>query len=195
MADFGVIADVSATLQSVLTEAVRPLAPAPNEPFAEVHDLQGVIPTAPPRLTLFLFEVIEDPSARNRPRTYNGVAPDVGLRRPTMALQLRFLVTPWSGDRFTDHRLLGRAMQVLYDGAILSGPQLLGGLAGRDDALKLNLEPLTLEERTRIWHAVQQPYRLSVIYNVRVVHVDSERERQLHAVTGRSLDYATPEGP
>ena len=163
MADFGVIADVSATLQNILTDAVSPLAPAPNRPFAETHDLQGVIPTAPPRLTLFLFEVVEDPSARNRPRVYNGVPPDIGLRRPTMALQLRYLVTPWSGDRLTDHRLLGRAMQALYDGMILSGAQLAGGLAGRNDALKLNLEPLTLEERTRIWHAVQQPYRLSVI--------------------------------
>ncbi|MGH9719393.1 MAG: DUF4255 domain-containing protein [Bryobacteraceae bacterium] len=194
MADFGVIADVSATLQTVLTDAVSPLAPPPNEPFAEVHDLQGVIQTAPPRLTLFLFEVLEDMSARNRPRTYTEIPPDVGIRRPTMALLLRYLVTPWSGDRLTDHRLLGRAMQALYDDAILSGTQLLGGLAGRNDALKVTIEPLTLEERTRIWHAVQQPYRLSVIYNVRVVHVDSQQEQQLQPVTRRSLDYAKPEG-
>ena len=71
-----------------------------------------------------------------------------------MPLILRYLLTPWGGDRATEHLLLGRALQTLHDDAILSGPQLQGGLAGTSEALKLKLAPLTLEEQTRVWFAV-----------------------------------------
>jgi hypothetical protein len=54
----------------------------------------------------------------------------VTIRKPPLALMLRYLLTPWSGDRFTDHRILGRVMQTPYDGAIISGTQFAGGLGG-----------------------------------------------------------------
>lgn len=192
MPDFAVIADVSLTLQNVLTGALAVLTPAP---VAQVHDLQDPIALAPPTLTLFLFDALEDASARNRPRARGVAAPgSVTSTKPPMALLLRYLLTPWSPDRLTDHQILGRAMQALYDGAILSGPQLAGGLAGTDQALKITLTPLSLEERTRVWNAVQQPYRLSVAYEVRVVNLDSEVVDHLHPVASRDLSYAEGAG-
>jgi hypothetical protein len=110
-----------------------------------------------------------------------------------MALRLRYLVTPWSGDLFTDHRMLGRVLQVLYDDAILNGPQLQGGLAGTSQALKVTLAQLTLEERSRIWHAVQQPYRLSLTYEIRVVNLDPIEQRIRVPVQVRQLDPARRE--
>lgn len=184
------IADVSATLQALLTNALGTLA---GPPLAQVHDLQGVIPTNPAQLTIFLFEAAEDPSARNRPRLRGSSPPDLSVRKPPLALLLRYLLTPWSGDRITDHRILGRAMQALYDNAIVSGTKLQGGLAGSDQALKITQTPLSLEERTRVWHAVQRPYRLSASYEVRVVNLDSERVDLVHPVAGRTLDAAVPE--
>jgi hypothetical protein len=186
--DFGVIADVSATLEQVLTGALAPLGS-----IAEVHDLQGTIPIMPARLTLFLFEVSEDPSARNRPRIRAGVPPTITVRKPPMALLLRYLVTPWSGDRLTDHRILGRAMQVLYDDAILSGTDLAGGLAGTDQALKISVASLTVEERARVWYSVQKPYRLSVAYEVRVVNLVSEVLDSVTIVSNRTLAFGGPE--
>jgi hypothetical protein len=185
--DYGVIADVSQTLQQVLTNALVPLGSV-----AEVHDLQGPISSAPARLTLFLFEVSEDPSARNRPRTRQIVGTDITIRKPPMALILRYLLTPWSGDRLTDHRILGRVMQVLYDDAIISGPALVGGLAGTDQALKVSVASLTLEERARVWYSVQKPYHLSVAYEVRVVNLVSEVEEVVAPVARRTLEYSAP---
>ena len=192
MPDSGVIADVSATLQAVLTEAFSTLQPAPP-PVAEVHDMQGTISTSPARMTIFLFEVIEDFSLRNRPPLRGITPPSFTVQKPPIALLLKFLLTPWSGDQITDHRILGRALQVLYDGAILSGPQLQGSLAGTGEALKLKLAPLTLEERTRVWHAVQRPYRLSVTYEVRVVNLDAILSETRQPVQSRTLDAAVPE--
>jgi hypothetical protein len=186
--DFNVIADVSLTLQNVLTDSLSILQPAPP-PIAQVHDLQGNIPQAPPTLTLFLFDVHEDPSARNRPRIREVNPPDINIRKPPLALMLRYLLTPWSGDRFTDHRILGRVMQTLYDGAIISGTQLAGGLAGSDQALKITPATLTLDERSRVWFSVQRPYHLSIAYEVRVVNLDSDIADRKRPVGARQLDY------
>ena len=185
MADSDVIADVSETLRVVLTTAFSTL-PAPA-PVAEIHDLQGAITTSPARMTVFLFEVVEDPTVRNRQPGRDVTPPNLTLRRPPIPLILRYLLTPWGGDRRTEQIILGRALQVLHDGAILSGPQLQGGLAGTSEAIKLKLAPLTLEERTRVWHAVQRSYRISITYDVRVINIDSDVSEERTPVRSRSL--------
>jgi len=194
--DYNVIADVSSTLQKVLTTALKPLD-AVSPPIAEISDLQGTISTNPARITLFLFEAVEDASAKNRPRVRvtppPGPGPAVYMRKPPMALLLRYMITPWSGDRLTDHKLIGRTLQILYDGAILSGTQLEGGLAGTDQALKVSLSPLTLEERARVWYAIEKPYRLSITYEVRVVNLDAEAVDAIVPVRERELRYVGPE--
>jgi len=190
MADYSVIADVSETLQTVLTDALSTLAPGP--PVAELHDLSGPVATNPPRITLFLYEVMEDPTVRNRPATRSITPPNLTEEKPPMPLLLRYLLTPWSGDILTDQRMLGRALQVLYDGAILSGPQLSGGLAGTSDALKLKLAPLTLEDRSRVFAATQERYHLSVTYEVRVVNLDPINQQQHVPVRERQLIGARP---
>jgi hypothetical protein len=192
LADYSVIADVSMTLQSVLTKAFQPLDPV-SPPVAEISDLAGNISTSPARLTIFLFETVEDASMRNRPHVVTTTVPDLTRKRPPMALLLRYMMTPWSGDRVTDHRIMGRTLQVLYDGAILSGVQLQGTLIGTDEALKVTLAPITLEERARVWYAIQKPYRLSVTYEVRVVNLDSEDEEHIAPVAQRKLKYFGPE--
>ncbi len=190
MLDFTVIADVSKTLESVLSDALTSVGGT-----AEIHDLQGSISITPARVTLFLFETFEDPSARNRP-PQREVRPLGGLvlHKPPMALELHYLLTPWGGNREAEHRLLGRTLQFFYDNAILSGRALLGSLAGTDQALKITLVPFPLEERTRVWHAVQKPYRLSLIYKVRVVKLVSTETDTVQPVSRRTLDSALPEG-
>jgi hypothetical protein len=184
-----VIASVSETLQSVLSNAVASLDNPP--PTAELSNLQGNISTNPARLTIFLFEVAEDASARNKPRVRTATHPHIATAKPPMALVLRYLITAWGGDRATEHRLLGRAMQVLYDGSLISGPDLQGGaLKDTTEVLKVTLLPLTLEERTRVWYSVQRPYRLSLYYEVRVVNLDSETSEQRRVVDNRSVDYS-----
>jgi hypothetical protein len=194
--DYTIIADVSSTLQTVLTAAYKPLDPV-SPPVVEISDLQGNISTNPARMTLFLFETVEDPSARNRPKVRVAPPPPpptaLYFKKPPMALLLRYMLTPWSGDRLTDHKLIGRTLQILYDGAVLSGAQLQGGLAGTDQALKVTLSPLTLEERARVWYAIEKPYRLSISYEVRVVNLDAEVVDTIQPVSQRSLGYFEPE--
>jgi hypothetical protein len=189
VADFGVVSDVSATLVAALDNQLGTLVPPAR---AELNDLAGAVP-AGLVLTVTLYEILEDPPSRNRPpvREVNGAA--VITRKPPMALLLRYLLTPWGGDQPTEQRIVGRAMQVLYDDAILDGVQLRDGLRGSADTLKVTLAPLTLEERTRVWWAIQKPYRLSLNYEVRVVNLDALAQRRAAPVQSRTLDAAIAE--
>jgi hypothetical protein len=184
---FNVIDEVSQSLVAMLQSELAALNAA-----VETHDLQGAIQNTL-RLTLFLFEAGEDPSARNRPRVREVISPDIRIAKPPMALLLRYLITPWGGTESTRHTLLGRAMQALYDHPIISGSQLVGSLAAEAQALKITLAPLSLEERTRVWYSVQKPYRLSVSYEVRVVNMDSQVFDRARPVRERVLDSALPE--
>jgi len=171
VADFPVIADVSLALQRLLNDALTPLGAS-----ARLHDLGTPVANNPPVLTIFLYEVCEDTASRNRPDRKRIIGPNaVEYQRAPMALMLKYLITPWSGDAATDHRLLGRAMQVMYDNPLLADQQLLGSLAATPDVLKITITQLTMEERTRVWYAVQRTYRLSSAYEVRVVNLDSTR--------------------
>lgn len=183
-----VVDEVSQSLVGLLQDGLGGLGAT-----VETDDLQSPPQTAL-RLTLFLFETGEDPSARNRPQVRHYSAPDVHISKPPMALLLRYLVTPWGGTESARHAIIGRAMQVMYDNAILSGAQLVGSLAAEGQSLKITLAPLSLEERTRVWHAVQRPYRLSVSYEVRVVNLDTEVFERVRPVRQRTLDSAVPEG-
>ena len=44
------------------------------------------------------------------------------------------------------------------------------------ESFRLSLEPHSLEELTRVWDALKEPYQLSVSYHVQVVEIDSDRE-------------------
>lgn len=188
-----IIDAVSLTLKSVLDAALDPILPGPNEPVAVIHDLQGTISASPAKVTLFLYDVVEDPSARNRPRVRGEVPPDIALRKPRVALLLRYLITPWSNSRETDQAMLTRVVQALYDGAILSGPALHPELVATETVLKVTLSQLPLEDRTRVWNALQRPYRLSLAYELRVANIDTLTQQTFTPVTRRSLDFAQPE--
>jgi Pvc16 N-terminal domain len=162
-----VIAATPETLQTMLTNALSTLTPGP--PIAELHDLQGTISTNPARLTIFLFDAAEDPSARNRPRVRGVAPPDVTLKKPPMALLLRYLLTPWSRNRLTDHTILGRAMQVLYDGKAKCGhchqplftgrpvPARLAGLLRSRNREPTIVEPVSAPPKRKLENRHQRP--------------------------------------
>lgn len=179
MLTYEVIGDVSQTLQTVLNTGLQ----AANASWvAELHDLVHTPAASPPKLTIFLYDVVEDASARNRPLERRPGAPGYTIKKPPLALALRYMLTAWGGDRITEHRIIGRAIQVLYDRAILSGADLGGTFAASNEALKLTLAPIGLSERAEVWQAIHKTYHLSVNYEVRVVHLDAELEQQTPTV-------------
>jgi len=189
MGDFNVIADVSTTLRDALNAALVKL---PNTK-AVLSDLSDPVQAAEPMLTIFLYEIAEDAASRNRPpvRVEPAAGSTLRTRKPPMALLLRYLITAWGGDPITQHQMLGIALQTLYDDAIFDGAQLRGSLAASTDALHLTLTPLTLDQKSLVWYALQKPFRLSLNYEVRVVNLDSTTEMVASPVLQRLLVTGT----
>lgn len=197
MARHSVIADISETLQAAISAALVVLDPA-EPPEAVVQDYSTDPRTSPASMVLFLYEVAQDIATRNRPPLREDTPAGVVLRKPPLTLVLRYLLTPFGGSRETEQRMLARTMQALYDQPILFGPALrgedvsVGGLRGSNAAIKLTLAVLTLEERTRIWHSIQRPYRLSVVYEAKLAEVESDATAQVGRVRTRLLEPAEP---
>lgn len=192
MADFNVISDASKTLAKVLAAGLSSIGAD-----CQVNDLFVPIglPPATPLLTITLYEVIEDPSARNRPtrRKIDRITGKVISTRAPAAMLLRYILAPWSGKPDTDHVILGRAIQTLYDNAIISGADLVGTLFTAQEALKVTMVPMSIEDRTHVWRSIESKYRLSANYEVRVVNIDSEKQIVSPAVVQRRMDFGTLE--
>lgn len=179
MPDVNVVADVSETLRHFLATGLQSALGTDFQ--AVLHDLHGN-PPGPKTLSVFLYELIEDPSARNRPRVREILEPPengrVRISKPPVALLLRYLLTPYATApqtaATTTLQMIGAVVKLLYDTPILAGSDLTGGLQNTSEAVKITMAPLSLEDRTRVWHAVQQPYRLSLAYEARVVNITPE---------------------
>ncbi|WP_222273100.1 hypothetical protein [Modestobacter marinus] len=65
MADYAVVGDVSTIIVRKHRGCVR--GPAPVPPIVEPNDLSDAVPVAVSRLTVFRYDISEDPASRNSP--------------------------------------------------------------------------------------------------------------------------------
>jgi hypothetical protein len=187
MSDYGVLAAVSGALRELLWEAYNPdpvINPIVGSEAAIVFSNPTVAAAdSANRLSLWLYQVTENEFLKNEPP--ERVNSDT-LRFTPMPLNLAYLLTPMTSSGEADHLLLGKSMQVLYDNAIVL---LRDPVSNVFEELRIVFARLTLEELTRIWESLQEPYRLSVAYQVRVTRIDSLREEAPARVVDRSIGY------
>ncbi|GAB4569838.1 MAG: DUF4255 domain-containing protein [Anaerolineae bacterium] len=184
-----VIGDVTETLEELLKNEQRP----PNSFTISLKSPaeETIEPSMKPKVNLFLFRVTENPFAKNQP--WQATGPD-RLQGPPLALNLFYVMTPIAEDKLDEHRVLGEAMRIFHDHSLIDVAHLKGSLAHTSEEIKIDLIPLTLEDLTRIWNALNKPYRLSVGYEVRVVMVDSGVERTVGRVTEREDRFSQVTG-
>jgi hypothetical protein len=205
MSNYSVIFQVSKRLKDVIWTAfqadqeIKGLVGTSDAAIVFLHP-SAAARNASNRLSLWLYQVTENEFVKNQPpQPVNG---NNRAQAPPLALNLFYLITPFGAASDTDPaagesdlRLLGKTMQVLYDNAIIYLRDAQDNVA---EELRVILSQLTLEEQTRIWEALQEPYRLSVCYQVRVIHVDSQRIVNLARVAERSAGFTDtvpePEG-
>ncbi len=151
-------------------------------------------------LSIWLYRVVRDDLRLNAPPER---VSDTELRRVPLPVRLHYLVTPIVNSTETiygpelEQLILGKALQVLHDQPIQRGHALQAGFAGTDVELNTRLEPLALEEITRVWDALDRSYQLSVSYEVSVVEIQSARlprrvepVRELASETGLIVERA-----
>jgi hypothetical protein len=124
-------------------------------------------------LSVWLYRVVRNEFLLNQPPMR---LDPLRYRRTPLPVNLHYLVTPlMADDSETEQQVLGKVLQVFYDHPIARGIDLKGGLDTATVELRVTLETLTLEEITRVWHALQSQagYQLSVSYEVQVIEIDS----------------------
>ena len=114
------------------------------------------------------------------------------LQFPPSALDLHYLITPYSNADLQsrtlyEHRIIGRALQVLYDNAIVRSPFLQGSLAENSEELRITVDSLSTDTLTGMWNFGDMPFRLSIPIRVGPVYIDSTRVRPTSRVVERQL--------
>ncbi|MCP4660618.1 MAG: DUF4255 domain-containing protein [bacterium] len=174
MSSYAVVAAVSEALRRILWEefekdgVIQPivgseLAIVFRNPTETARDSAN-------RLSLWLHHITENEFLKNQPME-RGPTYDT-QRFPPLALNFSYLVTPFAPSGEADHLLLGKTMQILYDNAVVL---LRDETSDVGEELRIIFNRLSLEELTRIWEALREPYRLSLCYQVRVTRIDSQR--------------------
>jgi hypothetical protein len=126
-------------------------------------------------LSVWLYRVARDESTFNRPP--ERISPSL-TRRPPLPLRLEYLMTPMTHSNDddsleTEQVILGKVLQCFHDHPQLFGTDLRDDLAGTDGVVTMRFEILTLDEATRIWDALDTPYRTSVCYEATVVEIET----------------------
>ena len=123
---------------------------------------------------------------------------------PPLAINLHYLITAYAeGDNdssttASSHHLIGGAMSVLHDHALLGRQEIHDALAGADldiqfERIRITPLPLGMEDLSKLWAAFQTPYRLSVAYEFAVVLIDSgNRTRSAAPVLRRGPEDRGP---
>jgi len=161
--------------------------------------LNGVsITTKPPdkardgtsnQINLFLYQVLPNAAWRNMDIPQRVKSGETSM--PPLALNLYYMMTAYGGndnDVF-GHLLLGHAMRILYDNAVLGPDEIKTALASppynlvgdnselqnQVERVRITFQPLSVEEIFRLWSGFQTQYRVSVAYEVAVVLIESKQ--------------------
>jgi hypothetical protein len=177
MAEYTVLSEVGESILGVLWEEMKA-----DPQINTLIDTEDRISLESPadlegndtvRLSVYLYRIVEDAFSKNRPPINDGRGQ---LQKPPLTLDLYYLVTPLVGLPREQQIVLGKTMQVLYDRSTLEGTDLVGSLKSSGDLVRVILNPVSLEETTRVWQALEMSYRLSVCYVVRVAVMGSARQ-------------------
>ena len=175
MAGFAGIAAAGKSIEMMLTAGFEELKPVSsgNTKAVLVHTTdfdsgnvgQNI---GSPALSIFLYRVDFNKVMR---AAWSAAAEQDG--RSHLGLDLHYLMTPWAENAEDDHRVLGRAMQILETTPILSGPMLhSSGEWAAGESIQIVLEEVSTEAVMRIFDSLPTDYRLSVPYIARVMRLD-----------------------
>jgi hypothetical protein len=181
------IATVTAALQRLLNQQVPQNLPPELPAEFNPGDLR-VTTRAPDKarngtanqLNLFLYQTVLNPGLRNSDMP--GRSRPNEQAQPPLALDLYYLLTAYGreNDEINAQILLGQAMRILHDHALFSPTELRNALPGSDvhdqiERVRIRVQPLSVEELSKLWTVFQTNYHLSVAYQVAVVLIESRR--------------------
>lgn len=181
MAKYTVIADVSSTIINLFRANMVP------EPISKSEQVGFCTPSERGdfALGLYVYDVKENGNYRPTDMRAFGSS---SLVYPPMSLTLKLMVTAYSkGDIMTkvidEQRILGRAIQVLNDNRKIEEKYLAGSIKEYKEEIRINNIELEYDEKIRIWSMFNEPYKLSMYYEIGPIFLESTRVKEVTRVT------------
>jgi hypothetical protein len=181
MADYSIISDVSAYIVRVLRERMCP-EPIPSPNNIEVsspaeQDVDYI-------LGLYLYDItnemeVSQPSLVNASRTQ--------LRKPPKPYGLHYMLflngSSQMGLKAHDiQKILGRAAQVVNDASYVDPRTLQPWLEMDESPIIIAPGQMSLDDKVRVWSAINKPYQVSLFFKVAPVMLSSEIVRDVRRV-------------
>jgi uncharacterized protein DUF4255 len=176
---------MSASGIAQVTAALRGLLTANLPSSVKVSLLQPSDTLANNSVNLYLYRVAENAQLRNA--GWRGDRANAPTKAPALALDLYYLLTPFAEPQPgtetlpAAHTLLGSAMQVFHENPVVNDVHTPGfdfdqfndidDLRTSFDKVIVRHQPTTTEELSKIWMMFNQPYRLSVAYQVSLLQI------------------------
>lgn len=137
----------------------------------------------PRRINLFLYRILENATLKNLDWQVKRGEP-ARITPPPLSLNLYYLMTPYAQSasdtgNATSHAILGEAMRVFHEHAVVPREELVPDLRDAREQIKIMLNPLDPDELGQVWSTFSQPFRLSVMYEVSVVQLELHSERPM----------------
>jgi hypothetical protein len=198
MSNYTAIAGVSRSLRLLLRDRMENLVDVTiAPPDKKISGKEGK------RLNMYLYQVTENGFLKNQEIPGHGNPGAYG--HPPLSLDLCYLLTAYGTNETSDdadleaQQVLGDSMRVLHDFSIVTdglaitraaagtvgSPILDPSLIGEFEKVRITLQPLSLEDITKIWTAMpESSFRRSVAYQVSVVQIESQAKRRFPKLVG-----------
>ncbi len=173
MADYTIIADVSAYIVKTLREKMCP-EPVPSPNNIEIsspasQDVDYIV-------GLYLYEIKEETQVARPPVVDRG---KIQLLQPPKPYSLYYMVfingSSQMGLKAPDiQKIIGRVAQIVNDNSSVRPQELQPWLDGSEPPIVLSQAKMALEEKVRVWQAINKPYEISLFYKAAPVFLSSE---------------------
>lgn len=135
--------------------------------------------------SIYLYRVAINGAVRNLTMRRS---PDGRRFRPSLPLDLHYMITPWAQDVERQHRMLGWVMRLMEDTCVLSAGHLNHYMPETDtfaphEGIELVCDPLSLNDYLTLWDRLRPRLPASATYTLRMVLIDSD----LHVDDGAAV--------
>lgn len=173
MADYTIIADVSAFVVRTLREKMCP-EPVPSPNNIEIsspasQDVDYIV-------GLYLYDIKEETQIAQPHMVDRG---RVQLRKPSKPYSLYYMLfingSSQMGLKAPDiQKIVGRAAQIINDNSSIRPSELQPWLEDDEPPIVLSQAKMELDEKVRVWQAINKPYEISLFYKAAPVFLSSE---------------------
>jgi hypothetical protein len=173
MADYTIISDVSAYIVRTLREKMCP-EPVPSPNNIEIsspasQDVDYIV-------GLYLYDIKEDTQIARPNMVERG---RVQLIQPPKPYSLFYMVfingSSQMGLKAPDiQKIIGRVAQIVNDNSSVRPNELQPWLDDSEPPIVLSQAKMELDEKVRVWQAINKPYEISLFYKAAPVFLSSE---------------------